>query len=132
MVKNCTSIEQSKKLLELGLNPDTADMWWNFYSITTDDTTPMIIHLNKPWAGNFNWNNEKDNVPAWSLSALLDLIPNTIGNYVLRFDKVDSDYYIWYEDVYKGWQDTIGHPFAENFIDAAFEMIVWLLKNKKL
>ena len=28
MTKICTTIEQSKKLLELGLSPDTADMFW--------------------------------------------------------------------------------------------------------
>lgn len=29
--KICTSIEQSKKLLSLGLDPSTADMGWNIF-----------------------------------------------------------------------------------------------------
>lgn len=74
-MKAYTSLEQSKKLAEI-LPLESADMWWNYYSVTTDFGTPQIIHLNTPWVGSFNWNNEPDNIPAWSLAALLSLFEN--------------------------------------------------------
>ena len=83
MNKICTSLEQSKKLLELGVDVNTADMWWNFYYVTTDNTTPQIIHIDTPWVGSFNWNNEPDNIPCWSLAALLEVIRNN-GRYELQ------------------------------------------------
>lgn len=62
MNKICTSIEQGKKLVELGIDISTADMFW------ADGERPAI------------WNNkdislEELDIPAWSLSALLEIIP---------------------------------------------------------
>ena len=76
-MKSYTDLEQSKKLAEI-LPIESADMWWNFYSVTTDDTTPRIIHLDTPWVGNFNWDNKPVNVPCWSLAALLSVLPSVI------------------------------------------------------
>ena len=73
-MKSFTDLEQSKRLAEI-LPPESADMWWNYYSVTTDFGTPQIIHLDTPWVGSFNWYNEPDNIPCWSLSALLDVLP---------------------------------------------------------
>ena len=56
-----TTIEQSRKLIELGLDPKTADCNWN----TTFGDWSLCIGKNKlPHA-----------VPAWSLSALLEVAP---------------------------------------------------------
>ena len=74
-MKIATDIEQSKKLAEI-LPLESADMWWNYYSVTTDFGTPQIVHLNTPWVGSFNWYNKPDNTPCWSLAALLDVLPN--------------------------------------------------------
>ena len=59
MNKICTSLEQSKKLIELGVDIHTADMCWQ----------------NNEFPIGFN---DDDAVPAWSLSALLELIPKHI------------------------------------------------------
>lgn len=79
MTKSYTDLEQSKKLAEI-LPLKSADMWWNYYSVTTDFGTPQIIHLNTPWVGSFNWNDEPDNIPCWSLSALYSILPNNKRN----------------------------------------------------
>ena len=108
--KICTSIEQSKKLIELGIDVNTADMYWwssgkRYYIEAMDD-------------GDFN--EEEGHIRAWSLSVLLELIPP--GNVLLRdalsrkykcINTVDSDYY-------------------DNPLDAAFEMVVWLKENEKI
>lgn len=61
MNKICTSIEQSKKLIELGIDVNTADMCWQ----------------NNEFPIGFNDDNA---VPAWSLAALLGVIPNVSLN----------------------------------------------------
>lgn len=65
----CTTIEQSKRLLELGLKPDTADM----------------VHINMldSWICVIKQGDEED-LPyddlylAWSLNRLIELCPETI------------------------------------------------------
>ena len=124
MNKICTSIEQSKKLIELGIDRNTADMLWT-YDFTVNDINGLnvISTYLKP---------EENDIPAWSLSALMELIPDIIEDYVLRMDKIDGEYYIWYDKIGEGWSDNIVHPSSKNFIDAAFETIVWLKENEKI
>ena len=71
MNKICTTIEQSIKLLELGIDVNTADMFW----LTTDK--PRLHVLVEDLEKYSRW----DCMPAWSLSALLDVLPKFIGDY---------------------------------------------------
>lgn len=125
MNKICSDLEQSKRLQSLGIDVNTADMWWNYYSVSIDDTTPQIIHLDTPWVGSFNWANKPDNIPAWSLSALLEYTNRNFYNISLNY--CGSKYTISFDDGER--YKTITKDYS---IDAAFEMVVWLLENKKL
>ena len=121
MSKICTSIKQSQKLIELGINVNTADM--DYIPFANDPKNyDCVINI-------YNNEHEDNWIPAWSLSALLELIPDIIEDYVLRIDKVYGEYYIWYGE---GWSDNMAHTSSENFIDAAFEMVVWLKENNKI
>ena len=69
-MKSYTDLEQSKKLAKM-LPLESADMGWNVF---VDDTT-RILPINdwdliKDGSGNVKF------YPAWSLAALLELIPN--------------------------------------------------------
>lgn len=69
MSKIATNIEQSKALLEAGINPATADLVWKVKKIVftaKGKTTEWI--LSSPDA-----NTRDGDIPAWSLSALWDL-----------------------------------------------------------
>jgi hypothetical protein len=51
MLKNktmvCTSIEQSNRLVELGINPNTADMgWFKAYSLKGEVYKPLSRNIN--------------------------------------------------------------------------------------
>lgn len=110
MNKICTSLEQSKKLIELGIDVNTADMYWwptslRYYIEAMDD-------------GDFD--ETEGHIPAWSLSALMELIPSNVFLYS-RLVKWDESYYIETREM-----------LYDNPVDAAFEMIVWLLENKKI
>ena len=61
--KICTDLEQSKKLVELGIDTSTADM---FYRDNGIDVKLMWEHLPTIKVTN----------PAWSLGALLDVLPS--------------------------------------------------------
>lgn len=135
-----TSIEQSKKLLELGIDSKTADMWWNFYSITYDFGTAMEVPLKEPMLSNFNWFNKENNIPAWSLSALWKLLPLSIKvNEIEYYQTVGRGgtgaYTFEYMNPHKEpWEvDYWLHCTSKsNPIDAVVEMIEWLIENKHL
>lgn len=114
MNKICTSLEQSKQLIELGIDINTSDMYWEYnHNIHAYDDIPRVVVIN-------NWDdvNKKD-FPAWSLSALMHLMPK---HYVV--EKCSNSYccYIF----------SIKGIFANTAVDAAFKMVCWLLENKKL
>ena len=72
MLKNktmvCTSIEQSNRLIELGINPNTADMgWFKAYSLKGE--------VYKPFIKEYKLENHKTDIPAWSLLSLIKLMP---------------------------------------------------------
>ena len=115
MAQIATTIEQSKKLIELGLDVNTADMWY-----VKDYLIAKNQELDKP-----SDNEIKDVFPAWSLSALLDILPFP----QLSKDKLGSGKVGWMVSVYPDncRYDSCWH---NNPIDAAFEMMVYVLENK--
>ena len=124
MNKICTSIEQSKKLIELGINICTADMLWTYdFTVNAINGLNVISELLKP---------EENDIPAWSLSKLMELMPTD--------DKKD-EYYVTTESHsdyhtvnYRNCWDGCIHSedSEESLLDAAFEMVVWLKENGKL
>ena len=65
----CTSIEQSQRLLELGLKPETADMY--YHEGSEDGAGNIEYHLNiRTKRDNILF---PDYIPAWSLHRLIEL-----------------------------------------------------------
>ena len=137
MTKICTSIEQSKKLMELGIDIATADMCWcNENDVITVPYTDSLI----------------TEYPAWSLSALLGFIKSEIYGENVYGDtvtyKVDFRKYKFTDDLdlYQiaygsikfdvdgqySFKDMVNTGEKENLIDAAFQMVVWLKENNKI
>lgn len=75
----CTTIEQSKRLLELGINPDSADMCYahanNLYTYPYKEV--------KYWENIFNIR------PAWSFYRLIEMV----GSANCLFEEKIEDYY---------------------------------------
>jgi len=113
MNKICTSLEQSKKLVKLGIDRNTADMCWQ----------------NNEFPIGFNDDNA---VPAWSLSSLLGLMPDVINlngiNYRQQEFKTKNSYCYCYADE----RFPISFYGYEQPVDAAFEMVCWLKENGKI
>ena len=108
MNKICTSIGQSQRLIELGFDRKSSDM---FYWCGED------LRI-----GGYKAQSEEFDISAWSLTALLRMMPKSIistpnpfsDNYCCRNVEFDMEFY------------------ADNPVDAAFETLSWLLENKKL
>lgn len=112
MNKICTSVDQSQRLIELGIDVNTADMYWW--------TTSSRYYIEAMDDGDFN--EAEGHVPAWSLSILFNMLPKSA--YLERGSSTElcrvnlpvelkcSD---WYLDP----------------IDAVFEIMCWLKENYK-
>lgn len=109
MIKSYTDLSQSKKLSEI-LPLESADMYWD-YDVQKHEYYPMVM------------DDQFDDtcIYAWSLSALLGVLPDELGdNYFLTLDKEGNEYCCCYEDV-NG--NSFRHTFADNPIDACVSMI---------
>ena len=160
MNKICTSIEQSKKLIELGIDVNTADMWWaeRYEGRVTENGQYIVaeepyyyLSFIKPSDINYSQDTIKD-IPAWSLSALLGLIPSEIYGETIYGDtityKVDFRKYKFTDDVdlyqiaygsikfdvdgQHSFKDMVNTGQKEDPIDAAFQMVCWLKENGKI
>ena len=121
MNKICTSQEQSQKLIELGIDANTADMYYDVNSYGIQSKPEVAV--GKVWS--------KD-IPAWSLTALLSVLPSVITRegkrMFLTLEKAGA-YNLYYKS-----PDRLDELWEtkEDVIDAAFEMVCWLLENKKI
>ncbi len=87
MTQICTTIEQSKRLLDLGIKRETADMFWPLGS-----SLPEVCCVG---------DNMQADYPSWSLGALLRLIPETIEHrYVFHLAHFGA-YYCDYDNEVK-------------------------------
>ena len=129
MNKICTSIEQSERLIELGIDINTADMCW---SIDIPDLPTLLAY---PITECDNWENK---IPAWSLSALISLMPfqyiennNRFGFYQVKgLNEQGETYRFGYKTNNNSFLfETSWH---NDIVDAAFEMVCWLKENKKI
>ena len=109
-----TTIEQSKKLLELGLSPDSADM---LYTWDTDNKTYYPLPIIDDKEHDF-----PTGLSCWSLDALLSVMPKIDGFKPIIDLDINS---IRYE----GEKRDESFHSASTLIDACYEMVVWLLQN---
>lgn len=74
-VKSFTSLEQSKKLAEI-LPLESADMYWSRCTITDFGDGVLKVSYTKEPCNISQFRNTKEDIPCWSLAALLDVLPN--------------------------------------------------------
>lgn len=137
MAKAYTDLEQSKKLAEI-LPVESADMKWFVPADNESEFIEEVSLINNKSEYNLfdkvtDWN-DTPYVPCWSLAALLNILrsrPDSIpslsgggykdGNYI-------PDWCLDYEYDIGDYQKT----FADNPVDACYEMILKLHEQKLL
>ena len=147
-----TTMEQSYKLLELGISSNTADMSWHFTNMKSESlqwelkTNPLVTKENffgkieklasplhkhtdgSPMTGEevFDKIWGKD-LPAWSLGALIKLLPERIS--------IDESFriIIRHNDIiYQNYNRVLYVEEGDNMFDNCINMIVWLVRNNIL
>lgn len=138
MMKAVLSPEQCAQMVNLGVDTDSADMCrigddvqatpyetifkcWTDYVIT--DGTPHKI-------------DDSDLHPAWSLAALMSMLPQTINDYNLIIIGEKGYYEVGYQlfEYSPETQQTIVNDMLtticrEELINALYAMFVWLCKH---
>lgn len=109
----CTTKEQSQRLLDLGLKPETADMYFNTQTGIIEvpySEDELVSHLGL-----------SGNIPAWSLHRLIAFLPETVGEKYEYFA-------LYHASVRYG---GIIHDFSEsdNLYDNIIDCIEWLIKE---
>ena len=118
-----TTTEQSKKLIELGIDVHTADMYYykeNVFNnaLATFNGALLVKGNSKPEV--------EYTIPAWSLSALLSLIKPVNENTYTIQGTLDGGAIISFEEV-------TSIVFQEdNILDAVFEMVCYLIEMNLL
>lgn len=111
-----TTIEQSQHLLELGLDPKTADMVWVRYA--AGGYRLEVLHREL-----FERIMETD-IAAWSLTALLEVMRK--ANAVTTLQVTSLSTLIRCKDMGFIWQNDL-HIYDPT--TAAYEMVCYLLRN---
>lgn len=107
IISIATDVFQSKKLVELGIDQNTADMFW---TLNADNVYRLGI-----------WNNREvdlgHDIPAWSLSSLMSYV-TTLDHYKDKFIAI--------------WSNGVAEhrEIDSTPVDAVFKMVVWLKENK--
>lgn len=119
----CTTMEQSERLLALGLKAETADMR---HILFEGDSEPCIRAM--------HWNSIctpcQNNFPAWSLHRLIEMMPNNIRVYdsiaslIVSNEKVQ--YYL-HDVEYSDYLTSAGRWKSGNIYDNIIDCIGWLI-----
>lgn len=110
----CTNIQQSEKLVRLGLDPTTSDMWW-----IDDQLVSKSDKFDVPS------NDEETTVHcAWSLSALLEVMRQ--ANAVTTLQVTSLSTLMRCKDMGFIWQNDL---YIYDPTTAAYEMVCWLLEQ---
>ena len=131
-----TSIEESKKLLELGLAKESADMAY-LEHMDSGDTEPTFEGYAPMVLMDVPINEIACNtIPCWSLDALFELMPESIysGTHFLRIFKVKDDDGIFYRTAYHIYNKSNSYCGGvdidgETAVESVFNMMVFLLER---
>ncbi|WP_333615674.1 hypothetical protein [Bacteroides pyogenes] len=110
MAQICTTREQSKRLLELGISRETADMFYPIGASFPEECD--------------NGDSMQADHPAWSLGALISVIPEMIEHkYTFQLTHFGV-YYCDYDN------DAIHGAEGVDVFKNCINMIEWLVKKK--
>lgn len=122
MTTEITTLEQSKRLLEAGLNSNTADL---YYTIFDGNSIP---HLTIPPITEKDWENLYPQVytPCWSVAGLMEALPvsSALGN----GEESGKKYWIC-KYIGEGSSDETRNGLGDTQIEACINLITLLLEE---
>lgn len=126
-----TSIDRSKKLLELGLNPKSADMWWLYVTAQGKHIAMMYEEPDPHYLARMaSYGIKNTAIPCWSVGALLNMMPPIIttsqDTFYFKVLKADCGYSVRYEAIPNG---VLLSSYQQDLTDACCELIRLLFKH---
>lgn len=115
-----TMISQSRKLIELGLDETTANMYYPYLGAGQYGDIPRVGFPIEHSGGR--------DIPAWSLSALLEVMPNNDYWEICLWQYQGQRWQCVFDDVEFSNGETKAFV-ADAPITAAYEMVCWLLEQ---
>ena len=112
-----TTLEEAKKLVDAGLDPNTADMTWIYEYLIEDYNESPYFDIRTT---------EAEDLPCWSVGGLIGVLPQILDGYELRISKWAVEYVDMHNccDCYYKW------CFADDdLIKCLVETILWLLEE---
>ncbi len=135
MSKQVLTVEQTQHLQELGLPLKETTFCWIKPEKATDDAYVLSI-------GNVQYADSSaiwDYIPAYTLQDMLDVLPkeivvtvfNVSRKYHLELGYSINHWYITYTN-YDDLEDVLYDTYEQEPIDAAYEILYWLVKNGEI
>lgn len=144
MVLTCTTIEQSRKLLELGLDPETADMVYQTLQGTTPSGRAIGYMCFATPRSLFRDDIVVPGLPAWSLEALLEALPKSVEK-VIHSGWWSDERKVYELNLFRSYYHCCGYSFGpslsqenhdnlccfgcDTWIEAAYMTAVWIFEN---
>lgn len=130
-----TTLEQSKKLAEIGLDPNTADMVYFIHHNNEFDQELAWDTVERDFRDNWEpiWDTwDEDCIPCWSMSSLMAMLPQHVQNkYNVRY--VHNVYFtIFNDDGTVIFGDNIHTETGDTTMDAVVKFFYWLIENGHL
>ena len=123
-IKSYTDIEQSKVLAKI-LPLESADMYYpNRIDIKYQGALPIEFKRGNPLLS--------QEIAAWSLAALLGVIPKYINDNELGIYIRDNTFAIWYYKFRDSVNNSLPNIKMESAVDACVEMIIKLHELNKM
>lgn len=130
-IKQVTTIEESQKLLELGLDKDTCDAFYRICASTLGDDIDPVPHFRETLVSLIDL---KYKIPAWTSSGLLNALPvidEDIRPIIERcWNGKYACKYMHFDEI-EGTATMHIRRFGETPVDAAYAMMRYMLTGYK-
>ena len=126
MTNQVTSIEQSKRLLELGVPAEKASMVWD---TITPASRPILRVAFDADVDTRRWKVDNINsIPAFTVADLIAILPTTCGGFQIGLDRVRNDStHIFYED--SADSSNIIFFMENSLVESCVKAIEWVVSN---
>lgn len=122
-----TTIEEAKKLVAAGLDPSTADMSYNWVECRVRDGNAVEDWLLMP--SPIDDRQPYEQLPCWSLGALIELMPKEIRLYYLYTLNIFTTYGNKHCVSYHSICENIYAESESTLIESVVRCMFWLLEN---
>lgn len=120
----CTTVEQSKRLLGLGLKKETADMGWGTITLNGE---PITFSTEDSWD---DVEITEIHIPAWSLHRLIEMMPRYVQRGNIHYERtLFPESVCYYKELYKDCGDNLISFDSPNLYARLIHCIEWLIED---